>query len=173
METLSSSLELERIKGIMQLYCSALSGSAIEVLDTQELVSKNIGWVDEDSASTDGTKVFLPPVVDHYQNKGENFSWFKVVSTHQVAHLEFGSFEYDFEEPATQFDDRRLDLEKERNEERGQLMAQPEEVAVDRNGQYEAFTSIGRFLQLFDDRKIGLRPLYGFGGLPPRLPHKG
>ena len=154
LETLSSSLELDRIKGVMQLYCSALSGSSIEVLDTQELVSKNIGWVDEDSASTDGTKVFLPPVVDHYQNKDENFSWFKVVSTHQVGHLEFGSFEYDFERPATLFDDRRFDLEKERNAERGQVLGQTDEAMMDTNGQYEAFTSIGRFLQLFEDRKL-------------------
>ena len=154
LETLSSSLELGKIKGIMQLYCSALSGSAIELLDTQELVSKNIGWVDEDSASTDGTKVFLPTVVDHYQNKGENFSWFKVVSTHQVAHLEFGSFGYDFDRPATQFDDRRFDLEKERGQQHAEMMGQTEEMAVDGNGQHQAFTSIGRFLQLFEDRKL-------------------
>ena len=67
----------------------------MEILNSNELVRKNIGWVDEDMASTDGTKVFLPSVVDHYTNKQDNFAWFKVVSTHQVAHLEFGSFEYD------------------------------------------------------------------------------
>ena len=57
LETLSSSLELDRIKGVVRLYCRALSGSPIEVMNTQELVRRNIGWVDEDSASTDGTKV--------------------------------------------------------------------------------------------------------------------
>ena len=85
---------------MVRLYCRALSGSPIEVLNTQELVRRNIGWVDEDTASTDGTKVFLPPVVDHYQDKTQNFSWFKVVATHQVGHLEFGSFFYDFSKPA-------------------------------------------------------------------------
>ena len=113
LETLSSSLELERVKGIIRLYCRALSGAPVEILDTNELVQKNIGWVDEDMASTDGTKVFLPQVVDHYTNKQDNFAWFKVVSTHQVAHLEFSSFEYDFEVPATQFMDRRFDMENE------------------------------------------------------------
>ena len=50
LETLSSSLELERVKGILRLYCRALSGSGIEIFNTQELVRRNIGWVDEDSA---------------------------------------------------------------------------------------------------------------------------
>ena len=44
LETLSSSLELERIKGVIRLYCGALSGTSMEVLNTKELVRKNIGW---------------------------------------------------------------------------------------------------------------------------------
>ena len=38
LETLSSSLELERVKGIIKLYCRALSGTPIEILTTKELV---------------------------------------------------------------------------------------------------------------------------------------
>jgi nitric oxide reductase NorD protein len=197
LETLSSSLELERIKGIIRLYCRALSGAPVEILNSNELVRKNIGWVDEDMASTDGTKVFLPAVVDHYTNKQDNFDWFKVVSTHQVAHLEFGSFEYDFERPATQFKDRRFDMEKEVAERRaireqelaeqralleqelaeqqsnqapeyvqayeGGLEAPAEEVvqslaqeAVEMEGvgPGRALTDIGRFFQLFDNRRL-------------------
>ena len=156
LETLSSSLELERVKGIIRLYCRALSGSPIEILNTKELVRKNIGWVDEDTASTDGTKVFLPPVVDHYLSKMENFSWFKVVSTHQVGHLEFGSFRYQFERPANLFDNRRFDLEKERAASRTPEAA-PEAVEVaEETGeqQVEGYTDIGRFLHLFDNRKL-------------------
>ena len=152
LETLSSSLELDKVKGVVRLYCRALSGSPIEVLNTQELVRKNIGWVDEDSASTDGSKVFLPPVVDHYQDKNENFSWFKVVATHQVGHLEFGSFGFDFSRPAARFaEERRFALERER------AAAQISEdvlVAEAADGQARAFTEIGRFLNLFDDRKL-------------------
>ena len=123
LETLSSSLELDRVKGILRLYCRALSGAGVEIMNTQELVRRNIGWVDEDTASTDGSKVFLPPVVDHYANKQDNFSWFKVVSTHQVSHLEFGSFEFLFDEPATQFDDRRHAMEEEINAKKAEEMA--------------------------------------------------
>ena len=196
LETLSSSLELERIKGIIRLYCRALSGAPVEILNSNELVRKNIGWVDEDMASTDGTKVFLPSVVDHYTNKQDNFAWFKVVSTHQVAHLEFGSFEYDFERPATQFMERRFDMEKavaERRATREQEIAEqralleqelaeqqaqapqlvqdygggleaPAQLVVSSLDQAEtetesvgpgrALTDIGRFFQLFDNRRL-------------------
>ena len=197
LETLSSSLELERIKGIIRLYCRALSGAPVEILNTNELVRKNIGWVDEDMASTDGTKVFLPSVVDHYTNKQDNFAWFKVVSTHQVAHLEFGSFEYNFEKPANQFLDRRFDMEREVEERRairqqeiaeerallekelaeqqanqtpsfvqdyeGGLEAPPQGAIqspapaaeeTEDAGPGRAFTDIGRFFHLFDDRQL-------------------
>ena len=147
LETLSSSLELDRVKGIIRLYCSALSGSSIDVLDTQELVRKNIGWVDEDSAATDGTKVFLPTIVDHYPDKQDNFSWFKVVSTHQVGHLEFGSFLFDFTKPSGLFDDRRFPLEEDVNA--GKQAAEEEGFEPT-----QSLTDIGRFLSLFQDRQL-------------------
>ena len=184
LETLSSSLELDRVKGILRLYCRALSGSGVEIFNTQELVRRNIGWVDEDSASTDGSKVFLPPVVDHYPNKQDNFSWFKVVSTHQVAHLEFGSFEFEFETPSTQFEDRRNEFEEEYNQrkeaERDALMAareaasqlmdpdvdlpaidnvlteevSPLALGMDPNGNMRTYTDIGRYLAMFENGKL-------------------
>ncbi len=177
LETLSSSLELERVKGILRLYCRALSGSGIEIFNTQELVRRNIGWVDEDSASTDGSKVFLPLVVDHYANKQDNFSWFKVVSTHQVSHLEFGSFEFEFEKPSTQFEDRRYDFEAEvdakRSEEQAARRAMEEmarqltdegiDISIDASvpveapespGSMRAYTDIGRFLAMFENGKL-------------------
>ena len=151
LETLSSSLELERVKGVITLYCCALSGSGIEVLNTKELVRKGIGWVDEDSASTDGTKVFLPPLVDLYPNKNDNFSWFKVVSTHQVAHLEFGSFHFKFDTPATLFEDRRFVMEQEWAASRNGGLGQAGEGSMT---QASSFTNIGRFFQLFDNRQL-------------------
>ena len=177
LETLSSSLELDRVKGILRLYCQALAGAGLEILETHELVRRNIGWVDEDSASTDGSKIFLPPVVDHYTNKQDNFSWFKVVSTHQVSHLEFGSFEYDFEKAPTQFEDRRHEMEhqmlqrkeqeravaREAYEMAAQLLASGAEGDVDMSpgytdpndaGSMRNFTDIGRFLEIFENGRL-------------------
>ena len=182
LETLSSSLELDRVKGILRLYCRALSGAGVEIMNTQELVRRNIGWVDEDTASTDGSKVFLPPVVDHYPNKQDNFSWFKVVSTHQVGHLEFGSFEFEFDRPATQFEDRRHGMEAEILARRAaeqatrqamadlarELAGEDAEITFvesapdgaadtampDPPGSMRTYTDIGRFMALFDNGKL-------------------
>jgi nitric oxide reductase NorD protein len=146
--TCSSRLELNQVKGVLQLYCRALAGAPIEVLDTQDLLQKNIGWVHEDAASTDGTKVFLPPVVARYADMQDNFAWFKVVATHQVAHVEFGSFTFHFETPATVFTDRRV--QRERDVSQG-LASQGEPNGL---GPVQAYTEIGRFLRLFDNRRL-------------------
>ena len=160
LETLSSSLELDRVKGVIRLYCRALSGSPIEILSSKELAHKGIGWVSEDAASTEGTKVFLPPLVDQYSNKDDNFGWFKVVSTHQVAHLEFGSFEFEFEKPSGLFEDMRPNLEKdsvERAVAELQLRLNGEEAQEDPASVERGYlTDMGRFFRLFDDRRLAL-----------------
>ena len=171
LETLSSSLELDKVKGIIGLYCRALSGAGVDVMDTKELVDKNIGWVDEDTASTDGSKVFLPPVVDHYPDKRDNFAWFKVVSTHQIGHLEFGSFAYNFEAPSGIFTDRRFDMELEVKAALAEMQArrvsngmpeltvpveEPEAPEGYSHPAYadRAYTDVGRFFQLFRNRRL-------------------
>jgi len=106
-------VELAHIHGVIRLYCRALAGIPIAVSDTTALVQKNLGWVHEDTASTDGTTIFLPPLVERYPDQPDNFAWFKVVATHQVAHLEFGSFAFTFETPSTMFTDRRVQRERE------------------------------------------------------------
>ena len=157
LETLSSSLELDRVKSIIRLYCRALSGSPVEILSSKELVHKGIGWVSESQASTEGTKVYLAPVADRYTSKEENFGWFKVVSTHQVAHLEFGSFGFVFEEPSSLFENQRAVLEESsvagvvaRFQE--QLGAEEDNTSAERG----YLTDMGRFFHLFGDRRLAL-----------------
>ena len=168
LETLSSSLDLERVKGVMRLYTRALSGINIEVMSTEELVRRQIGWVDQDTASTDGTKVYLPPMIDNYNDKAQNFAWFKVVATHQVSHLEFGSFQFEFARPANVFEDRRITMEEAiqarmdaiRTIAAEQFQLQDADVApvmgMDNGpgGQMRVYTDIGRFLALFEDRRM-------------------
>ena len=103
LDTLSSSIELEKVKGLFSTYSRALAGSSVELLPVQDLAVKNIGWVSMEQASTDGKRIFLPPIVDREARKQDNFAWLKVVTTHQVGHLEFGSFELEFGQPATLF----------------------------------------------------------------------
>ena len=154
LEMLSSGVEFGRIKDVMEMYCRALAGAEVNLAPTDELVEKHIGWVSSESPSTEGSTVFLPGLVDRYSTKEENFSWFKVVSTHQVAHLEFGSFRFDFEEPAQLFDDLRPQLEGTKV---GRVIGDTELAEVDPAGLEQGWvTDMQRFFNLFDDRKLSL-----------------
>ena len=152
-DSLSSSLELERVKGILMLYCRALSGFDIEVTESSHLVHKGIGWVSEGHATTEGTKVFLPLIIDRYGSKDENFGWFKVVSTHQVAHLEFGSFLFEFERPSALFQDTRLAREDALA---SQVTEDAEMKAYARGAESGWVTDITRCFSLLSDRKLAL-----------------
>ena len=157
LETLSSSLELERVKGVMRLYCRALSGFPVEIMSSEELVHKGIGWVSEGHASTEGTKLFLPPLVDTFHSKEENFGWFKVVATHQTGHLEFDSFKFEFQKPSVLFEDMRPRYEEDAL---ARALARLEERLLgDGEGTSSGgsnLTDVGRFSQLFSDRRLAL-----------------
>jgi nitric oxide reductase NorD protein len=141
-------LELRHIHGIIQLYCRALAGAPIAVSDSTTLVQKSIGWVDEDAASTDGTTIFLPSLVDRYPDQRDNFAWFKVIATHQVAHLEFGTFAFTFETPSRLFIDRRVQREQQAmNRSDGQDI-------LECLRPMQAYTAIGRLLRLFANQRL-------------------
>ena len=141
LEEISSGIEFSRIQTIVEMYCRALAGEEVDLADTQDLVDKNIGWVSSESPTTEGSTVYLPSLVDRYPTKDENFLWFKVVATHQVARMEFGSFRFEFDRPAARFENMRFELEKARPSGGGPLPS-----AAD----------LQRFFDLFDDRQLAL-----------------
>ena len=150
LDNLSSGVELERIGDVLRMYCRALAGAEVDIALTQELVQKGIGWVSKEHPTTEGTTVFLPPQVDRYPSKEENFLWYKVVATHQVGHLEFGSFDFQFTRPSSLFSDLRthLSLPQEGAE---------SPSAMETNGAESAWlTDMSRFFDLFEDRKLVL-----------------
>ena len=142
LEGISSGVEFGRIQAVIEMYCRALAGEEVDLADTQELVDKNIGWVSSNSPTTEGTTVYLPSLVDKYPTKDDNFLWFKVVSTHQVARMEFGSFRFEFDQHGDRFDDLRRGLEAGRR--RGAKRA-PVSAA-----------DLQRFFDLFDERQLAL-----------------
>ena len=154
LEALSSGVEFSRVETVMEMYCRGLAGAEVKLAATEELVSKNIGWVSAESPSTEGSTVFLPSLVDRYATKEDNFSWFKVVSTHQVAHLEFGSFRFVFETPSLLFSDLRPRLERKRLA----RTTSPAEFPEDEGAVLEQawLTDMQRFFNLFQDRKLAL-----------------
>lgn len=155
---LSSGIELGRVREVLRMYCRALSGIQVEILPTQDLISKSVGWTTENAATTEGNHVFLPEIVDRYTEKTANFQWLKVVSTHQIAHLEFNSFEFQYERPATQFRNLRFDLTPEDH------MASTRETLTDKPNNKTSnvglegawLTDMEHFFDLFKDRKLAL-----------------
>ena len=136
LESLSSRVELSRVAEILRMYCKALTGSNVAIHSADALAEKNIGWVASERPSTEGTSIYLPPAVDEYQDKEQSFGVYKVYSTHQAGHLEFGSFDFLFERPGHIFPDERHQLEERRG------------------GPKKALTDIERFFDLFDDRRL-------------------
>ena len=107
LEELSSGVELDKVREILWMYAVALTGIDVQIQTGEDLRDKGIGWVSGDNPTTEGRSVYLPPFVRKYPSKDENFGWYKVVGTHQVAHLEFGSFKFEFDKEAVFFPNMR------------------------------------------------------------------
>ena len=169
LDQLSSGVELSRVKDLLRTYCAALSARDIEVNPTSQIVDKKIGWVDEQSATTEGTTIYLPPVADRFSHKDENFGWYKVIATHQSCHIEFGSFDFDFDTPSTLFEDLRPNMQPAANltTDVTAVVKELAEAAIpgitgpktgeDEGGIETAYlTDMGRFFDMFVDRPLGL-----------------
>ncbi|MCH8223172.1 MAG: VWA domain-containing protein [Chloroflexi bacterium] len=171
LDTLASGIELTRIRDLLRTYCRALVGQSIELSPTSQIVEKNIGWVEGDLPTTEGTTIYLPAVVDRFSSKESNFSWYKVVATHQVGHIEFGSFGFDFARPSTVFEDLRPHIPvPERTRAPAdpgvpgvpgapgavldELPAEMQEAAKERGIEGQWLTDMGRFFDAFPDRAL-------------------
>ena len=139
LEELSPRVELSRVAEILRLYCKALTGANVSIHPSSTLTEKGIGWVAAERPSTEGTAVYLPEVVEEFSDKARNFALYKVYSTHQAGHLEFGSFLFAFKQRGRVFSSRRRRMKSRR----------------DAVAKVEApLTDMERFFDLFDDRQL-------------------
>src|SRR5690606_30886078 len=76
----------------------ALTGQAVSIQSAEDLVDRGIGWVTESTPTTEGSAIYLPPYVDHFEDQQTNFQVYKVYTTHQAGRIEFGSFDYRWDE---------------------------------------------------------------------------
>ena len=107
LDMLSARVELTKVGEILRLYAKALTGRNVSVQTASALAEKGIGWVDEHRATTEGSTIYLPEVMERYHAKDDNFAAMKVFATHQAAHLEFGSFAFAWDRPASVFENSR------------------------------------------------------------------
>ena len=142
LEALSSRLDLNRVSSVLRMYCKALTGADVAIHSAEALAEKGIGWVRAETPTTEGTAIYLPPAVQEYEDKQENFNVYKVYATHQAGHLEFGSFLFRFEGEGRLFPNRRRQWEEER---RQQGLIDPDRPPI---------TDMERFFDLFDNRRL-------------------
>jgi len=137
----SPAVELAPLREMLRMYCRALSERSVELQDLQQLVDKKIGWSRGDVATSDGAAIFLPAAIERFESRPENFAFLKVMLTQQAGHIEFGSFEFQFDRPSTRFADSRPRLEPRPNG-HGHDHATP--------------TELTRFFRLFPNRRLAL-----------------
>jgi nitric oxide reductase NorD protein len=145
LDALSSRVDLSRVTDVLRMYCKALTGSEVAIHSAEALAEKGIGWVETEAPSTEGSAIFLPPWIEEFREKDENFSIYKVYSTHQAGHLEFDTFGFNFEREGRVFPNLRRQTEAERPK------ATPPEAGKEPR---EAFTDMERFFDLFDNRRL-------------------
>ena len=154
LRALSARVELPAVSSTLRLYAKALSGEQVAVLSSEELVDRNIGWMSESAATTEGTTIYLPPFVSSFPEQQSNFQVYKVFTTHQTGRLEFDSFSYrwDTDGPFTSTtvvdrEERRAAAIPERGSEDTDQSEAPNEDGV-------ATTEMQRYFNLFADRLL-------------------
>ncbi|HEX7476190.1 MAG TPA: hypothetical protein VF331_00140 [Polyangiales bacterium] len=83
---------------VLDNYCRALAGRQVTVASCEKLVDKNLGWARTQLPTCDGTTIYLPPNLPDELQASElpGFAWYKVMATHQVGQLEWGSFDFQY-----------------------------------------------------------------------------
>jgi nitric oxide reductase NorD protein len=134
---------------MLRLYCHALTARSVDLQDLKQLIDKNIGWAQNHVATSDGAAIFLPSVIERFEDQADNFDFLKVMLTQQAGHFEFGSFEFEFDRPATKFNDLRV-----------RLTAPPEYHDHDHGheGHHDrpSVTELTRFFKLFPHKRLAL-----------------
>jgi len=90
---------LTRVKGLLQLFATALAGRELVVASTTEAPGEMLPQGSH-YPLTDGKTIYLPPCLDHGLSRAEGFAWYKVLTAHQAGYVEFGTFDFDIHQAA-------------------------------------------------------------------------
>ena len=97
-------VDLEQVSRILLLYCEALASTKLRIASC-----KNEGWlIHPEVPDQDNTTILLPLYVDRYGSAAENFAWYKISATHQVGHIEFGTYDFSLEKLTGQLNKQHL-----------------------------------------------------------------
>src|SRR5512136_1712656 len=110
-------IEFASVEPVLQLYCKALTGKEVDISAGEAALTslRNAWWGQLASGNPpDGhVSVVVPAAFMEYPGYDDNFGWYKSAVTQQVAHVEFGSFDFIFEKESTLFENLRYQLRGE------------------------------------------------------------
>ena len=103
----ATSIDVAHTKTVFEGYCRALTGIKIDIsIDYQEDLKHNLRKF-EKLFMEDRMGVLVPSLVDLYRSVEMNYSWLKVRITHQIGHIEFGTFGFSLNRKANIFENYR------------------------------------------------------------------
>ena len=133
-------IEFASVEPVLQVYCKALTGKEVHINSGNVAVTslRNTWWNQLASGNPpDGhISVAVPATFMDYINYDDNFGWYKSAVTQQVAHTEFGSFDFDFEKESTLFENLRYRLKDEEG---------------------QGASSFGKYFALFEDSRLAMQ----------------
>lgn len=113
MEEISKGLKLKKSKAVLSNYLAALLGYRVGIQSLREAAEKEeerrkkglepdyekwpLGKLNKDGSAlafTDGRTIFLPEKLEDFEEDELNFLLYKITSTREEGHLEYGSFDF-------------------------------------------------------------------------------
>jgi hypothetical protein len=96
-ETLVKGLELRDIHSVLTKYVGALTDRKIHIRSSA-VFYKNLPGLSRFFTVTDATRIFLPSMINVFEDEDMNFKTYKCSLSHEIAHILFGTFEVNFHE---------------------------------------------------------------------------
>jgi nitric oxide reductase NorD protein len=91
MEGLVKGLELKDIHAVLDSYAQSLQGKKVRIR-TSSVFYKNLPGLGRFFSVCDGTRIFIPSRIELFGDEELNFKTYKWALTHELAHLQFGTF---------------------------------------------------------------------------------
>lgn len=83
----SKGLSLEKVRNILKNYIEGLTGKQIEI--------EAISAMPQEARINDGKTIYLPAIVDEFNDEELDFRLYKVLAAHGAGQIEFGTYEKD------------------------------------------------------------------------------
>lgn len=92
---LAGRVEMSTVVHLLRLYVQALCGREVVLQPLSALLERGIGWSSAGRATSDGTSLYLPPLIDLFEDHESNFAAYKVHATLQATRVTHGSFDFE------------------------------------------------------------------------------